>query len=108
MHNEEHREIFFIGISERYYSFTLYPLDMDLPDKGAVYICARIQQGHIEPLYIGQTDSLMSYNQHHEKWACICQHRANSICTFFEPCADTRLQIEKDLIGAQQPKCNDL
>ncbi len=108
MLKEEHKEVVFIGISGHYYPFTLYPLETDLPDKGAVYICAKIQQGNIEPLYIGQTDTLMSYKQYHEKWACICQHQANSICALFEPCADTRLQIEQDLIGAQQPICNNL
>ncbi len=108
MQKEKRKEILFIGNSGCYYSFMLYPLKTDLPDKGAVYICARIQQGNIVPLYIGQMDALMNCIQNHEKWACICRHGANSICAFFEPCADTRWQIEQDLIGAQKPKCNDL
>ena len=74
MLKEEHKEVVFIGNSGHYYPFMFYPLETDLPDKGAVYICARIQQGNIKPLYIGQTDTLMNCIQNHEKWACIRRH----------------------------------
>lgn len=104
---EELKEVFFIGNSGHYYPFTLYPLEMDLPDNGAVYIWARIEQGNITPLYIGQTDTLMTCIQNHERWACICKHFVNSICIHLEPYAEIRTEIEQDLLGAQKPTCND-
>ena len=106
MQKEEYKEIFFIGNSGHYYRFRLYPIEADLPDKGGIYICAKIHKGNINPLYIGETDTLMNCLQNNEVWKCIFRHSVNSICVFIESCAATRLQIEKDLIGAQKPTCN--
>lgn len=107
MQKEELKEVFFIGNSGHYYPFTLYPLETDLPDKGAVYIWARVEQGNITPLYVGQTDTLMTCIQNHERWACICKHFVNSVCVYFEQSANNRLQMVQDLLGSQKPPCND-
>ncbi len=104
----ENKDVFFAGVSWALYPFKLYPLDSDLPDIGAVYIFTKVGDGFYQPLYIGQTDTLISCIKHHEKWVCVNKCFVNSICVYFENDATTRIQIEHDLIGRQQPPCNEL
>ena len=104
----EDKDIFFAGASYALYPFKLYPLDADLPDIGAVYIFMKVGDGFYEPLYIAQTDTLISCLKYHEKWVCVNRYFVNAICVYFGNDATTRIQIERDLINLHQPLCNDL
>lgn len=114
MNKKEKKEIFFLGISGRFYPFRLYPLNTDLPDIGAVYIFTKMGNNALyedsepyEPLYIGQTGTLKSCVENHEKLGCAGKLGMNSICVHLEPNAEIRVEIEQDLLGAQKPPCND-
>lgn len=102
----ENRTVYFSGVSRRLYPFTLYPLSVDLPNTGAVYIYARIVCGDYEPLYIGETDNLKTHIEDYEKWVCVNRYFVNTVCVHFEDDTATRQQIVYDLISEQQPTCN--
>ena len=107
MAETENKEVYFAGISGNYYPFTLYPLHADLPDTGAIYIFMKIGNGFYDPLYIGETDALLSHPLPYEKWKCVNKWFVNGICVYFEDDPASRLEVVQDLIQIQEPICND-
>ena len=105
--NRKLKKIFFAGVSGCFYPFTLYPIETDLPDSGAVYIFIRARKGSYEPLYIGQTGALKSTISVHTKWSCMKRLFMNALCVHFEKDAADREQIVSDLIEKQCPPCNN-
>lgn len=91
--------------AENYYIFTHYQLDAEFCDVGAVYIFTRENNGNYEPLYIGQTDKLLSCIKQHEKWTDLHRRFVNSICVYYEEDDVTRQQMVENLILVQNPTC---
>ncbi len=104
----KNKKVYFNGMSGISYPFVFYPLDSDLPEIGAVYIFTRENGGSkvYNPLYIGQTDVLMSSISHHDRWDCVVRHFVDSICVHYQDHAAERIEIARDLIGCQLPPCN--
>lgn len=104
MQKIENKTVYFRGDSGVYYPFTLYPLYEDLPDVGAVYIFTKVQAGSgYTPLFIGQTDTLATCIQNHEKWRKI-NEVCNAICIYFEEDEASRVRIEHGLLEQQCSK----
>lgn len=103
----ENNIVYFAGVSYCMYPFTLYPFGMDLPDAGGVYVYTEVGYGFYEPLYIGETDNLKTHIEDYDKWVCVSKHFVNSICVLLEDDPVKREQIVQELIGKQQPICND-
>ena len=104
---KENREIYFAGVSKRYYAFRFYSLIDELPETAAVYIFTKSGNGSYDPLYIGETDTLKSTISNHEKWVCVSRRFVNALCVHFERDATVREQIVNDLIERQCLPCND-
>ncbi|MYF99348.1 hypothetical protein F4212_09480 [Candidatus Poribacteria bacterium] len=104
---KENKEIYFAGVSKRYYTFRFYSLTDELPETSAVYIFTKSGNGSYDPLYIGETDTLKSTISDHEKWVCVSRWFVNALCVHFEEDATVREQIVSDLIERQRPICND-
>lgn len=104
----EKKTVYFAGKSGEYFPFKLHTLDSNVPDIGAVYIWTSFNQGSYTPLFVGETESLLSRIKEHEKWVCILISGVNSICIHPESDASVRHEIVQELIGRQRPPCNDL
>ena len=108
MQEIETKEVFFAGVSGRYYPFTIYPFDANLPDIGAVYIFTSAAiHGQYEPLYIGETDTFTTPILNYEKWLCIVRKKGDCVCIYIEDDTVARLQIKHDLIERHNPPCNN-
>jgi hypothetical protein len=94
------------------YSFEVYSSDTSFNAVGAVYIFTKRTvdvegKGSHAILYIGQTDSLKSRIQNHEKWPCVKRNGVNCICVHRDDNEDSRLAKETDLLEANATPCND-
>ncbi len=107
MVNRKNKEVYFAGISGRYYQFVQFPIHAELPNIGAVYILIREQNKRYDALYIGQTDTLDVHFLPHDKWVCASRCFINGVCFYFEDDPVSRLKITWDLIEKQKPICND-
>lgn len=107
MSKKENSEIYFTGISGKYYPFKFFSLSDDLPESEAIYIFTKVGKGYYDALYIGETTTLKSTIRNHEKWVCVSRLFVDVICVYFEMDTKVREQITKDLIELQCPPCND-
>jgi hypothetical protein len=76
---------------------------------GGIYIRVKeTQPGYFYPVYIGQSNDLKARHGNHEKEPCALRNGAVRICA--RACASEaeRFAIEKDLIQAYNPVCNDI
>ena len=99
----------FTGKSGNRYEFNVYPRETSFKDVGGVYVFSSVNsQGYHTPLYIGQTRSLEDRRlTYHEKWECAHPLGGDTICTHREDNEARRLRIERDLINAYNPACNN-
>ena len=104
----KNKKVYFVGDSGFSYPFTLYPLNADLPNTGAVYILTKVRNGSYSPLYIDQIDKLVSKRCNCDKWICASRQNANAICVYFEDDTAIRRDIARDLVQRHCPPCNDL
>lgn len=89
------------------YEFTVYSPDTNWYDVGGVYIfCGANQHNKWVPIYIGQTNSFRDRLPCHENWNTAQSLGATRIHAMVEQVEATRLQIERELILAFQPKLN--
>jgi hypothetical protein len=56
---------------------------------------------------VGQTGDLSNRPLNHHKKACFDRHGANALLILLESSERSRLAIERDLITALNPPCND-
>ena len=102
----------FEGDSGSTYDFTVYPINSSFQNFGAVYVFTKEyndSQGttRYRPLYIGRTGELGDRINGHEKWGCVNENGANSICVYWESSATQRRQIETDLLNNYTTPCNE-
>jgi hypothetical protein len=101
------------GASGRVYQFTVYSADTVWKDGVACvyYISKRTQKpeggGSHAAIYVGETQDLKNRHLDHHKQQCFERHGYNCISLFIENSSERRLLIEKDLVEAVKPPCND-
>ena len=58
--------------------------------------------------YVGETENFKTrLVPSHEKWPCALEHGVIHVHALVADNEDTRLAIERDLIAALRPECND-
>jgi len=100
------------GASGTPWTFEVYPRDTAFRAVGAVYVqSARTRNanggGNHRFVYVGQTGDLSNRPLNHHKKACFDRHGANALLILLESSERSRLAIERDLITALNPPCND-
>jgi hypothetical protein len=100
----------FEGASGTNYFFETFSLDHEFENVRGVFIFSKRtyikRRGTHKLLYIGQTEELAKSVRALEKWPCLKAHGANCICVLQESDKAARLNIESDLIKADNPPCN--
>jgi hypothetical protein len=107
-------EVAFNGASGKEYKFDMYSLDTGFKEStGAVYFVTNrtimdMDVGHKHRgIYVGETNDLSMGITAHPKYACFLRHEANCLGIYDEESERTRLAIQRDLIDAYEPPCND-
>jgi hypothetical protein len=100
------------GASGTEYMFNVYPCGTKFETFGAVYyVSKRTEQpdgtGSHAEIYIGQAKDMSGVFENHPKESCFEKHNANCISVREDSHEDERLKIEKDLIEAYKPPCNE-
>lgn len=99
------------GASRQEYEFEIYPWGTDFKPVAAVYsITSRSQKQNgwtHDILYVGETEDVSERFDNHHKVSCFTNHNVNCVCIRVENSRPSRLAIERDLIGAYDPTCND-
>jgi len=102
----------FTGKTGHIYTFNVYPMNHQMPEKEAVYfvthrtIKADSSVDHFL-LFVGATSNLSKEFEKHSKSDCFNREAANCICVYWEEHADTREKIKEDLLMHYHPPCND-
>lgn len=99
----------FTGKSGTKYPFNIYPITEECPSEAGIYIFGNYQaaESKITPVYIGKASSFESRFYDHHKDACIKSNGGNSICLMQVKDEKQRTEIEKDLLGFYNTKCNE-
>jgi hypothetical protein len=101
------------GASGTAYEFNVYTADTDWADAVACtyYVSKRTEKpgdgGSHSRIYVGETDNLKTRHADHHKQECFVEHGYNCISVHRKANADSRRQIEADLVKALKPPCND-
>lgn len=104
----DNKTVYFVGKSGNTYPFSLYPINVKLPDTGGIYIIVKYENKSYSPLYIGQTDKLVHINLSSNIISCLTYRFYNCICVYSEENVTVRKEIENDLIQLQSPPCNNM
>ncbi len=93
------------------YQFYLHPLGTEFKPLGGVYIfCRPGQPGHMEALYIGETqsfyDRLNASPMNHDGYKRARLAQASHVAVLIAADATLRLRIETDLRHGVNPICN--
>ena len=101
----------FTGASGNTYDFIAYSIDSSFDNVGAIYVFTKQnydsqRTSRYRPLYIGKTSELGDRIDGHEKWDCVNENGANSICVYWESSATKRSTIETDLLNNYTTPCN--
>lgn len=100
----------FVGASGTKYTFSVYTTDTEFSNIGAVYVFTKRtvsnDKGSHTLLYIGETGELGNRISNHEKWPCVNRNGCNAICVHAEDGDAKRLEIEGDLLEANDTPCN--
>ena len=101
----------FLGKSGTAYDFEVFSADTEFNDISAVYAFTKRTVsdgvGTHEFIYIGESEKLGGRKESHEKWDCISRQNGNCICVHAVIGNQNRLNIETDLLSANNPTCND-
>lgn len=103
----------FVGDLGEKYGFNVYSLNSLFRRLGGVYFFTkRVKKSngrytHSRHIYVGQTGDLSERFDDHHRMPCIKRNGANCICIHRESDGRTRRRIERDLIAAYNPTCND-
>jgi excinuclease UvrABC nuclease subunit len=92
------------GISGSSYTFEIYSFETPFNPVGAIYIFLR----DTIAIYVGKAKDLSSRLSNHHKEQEARRLGANRIAVLVVGDEATRDRIERDLIPALQPACNDL
>lgn len=97
------------GASGTEYTFNVYTKNTLVNDFiPGVYCLARGAQGGDETaVYIGESDNIFRHLANHEKRACFEDQGYDAIGIHRTASAETRQAVERDLIKALRPPCND-
>src|SRR5436189_6367106 len=98
------------GKSGTLYPFNIYPITEECADEAGIYVFGNYNRelSKITPVYIGKAISFQSRFIDHHKDACIKANGGNTICLMAEPNETKRTDIEKDLLGGYNTKCNEV
>jgi hypothetical protein len=102
----------FRGKSGKDYEFMVYPLRTKIRKIAGLYViadrCHKDSSAYRhQALYVGQTEDLSQPFEKHRKAKEFERHNANCICFYKEESEDFRIEIERDLVAAMRPICND-
>ncbi len=100
------------GASGNKYQFNVYPFNTEFKAIPVVYYISKRTQkaegsGSHSKIYIGETNDLSERFDGHHKASCFKRNNANSISIHQEANEAKRLKVERDLIDAYEPPCND-
>lgn len=97
------------GASGRNYEFVVYPWGQTFNPVGGVYLALKKKSG-VQPmydvLYVGQTGDLNQRFDAHHKQQCFDRNGRTHIGVRGENGEQTRLAIERDLLGNYKTACN--
>lgn len=97
------------GASGRNYDFGVYPWGQTFNPVGGVYLVLKkkfMPQPNYEILYVGQTGDLSERFDSHHKQQCFDRNAKTHIGVRGESAEQTRLAIERDLLGKYKTACN--
>lgn len=102
---------FLTGESGRTYRFRVFALGTRFRKRSGVYaVTSRTRNTNGGPrhvvLYVGQTADFSQPIEQH-KVDAVRQHGADCICVLSDDSEESRLAMEKDLVAAFHPACND-
>ena len=102
----------FAGASGSKYDFDVYPRDTQFEAIGAVYFFTKSeknQDGYShKKIYVGETHDLSGSFDNHRAMPCIEEYGMDCICIHAEPNILQREMIERDLVLASRPICNNV
>lgn len=97
------------GVSGRKYEFSVYPWGQSFKPVGGVYLVLK-KKSNLQPnydvLYVGQTGDLSERFDAHHKQQCFDRNGKTHIGVRGESVEQTRLGIERDLLGNYKTVCN--
>lgn len=101
----------YTGKSKKEYTFDLYPVGTNFKKLGAVYIVTKREVkegvGNHTLLYVGKADDLSTRFDNHHKQDCFDKRGGNYIGVHLLGTEKERDSVEKDLVPALNPPCND-
>jgi hypothetical protein len=95
------------------YVFEVYSMETEFEKTGGVYCVSKrtlsIADNRFvhDIFYIGQTDDFSNRFKDHHKKECFKRNEANCISILKVTTEEERAEIEKDLIKAYNPTCNE-
>ena len=102
----------FTGKSGTKYSFNVYPIGEECPNESGIYIFSKREQNgsnfNHTVLYIGMAKSFENRFYSHHKDGCVKNNGGNAICLMPVKDEKQRTEIEKNLLGFYNTKCNEV